>query len=83
MTCQTCVNWGRTISPTENPTTIQCPDCKRRTWPNLGVNCPAGSAVALSSWHETPVCAGVICNCPINFCPTYGKTKKLKEIKNV
>ena len=48
MTCQTCVNWGRTILD-EEKIAIPCPDCKRKTWPNLGVNCPAGAAVALSS----------------------------------
>lgn len=48
MTCLVCENWGRTITRKEHPCPVMCRDCKRLTWPNLGVNCPAGSAVAFS-----------------------------------
>ncbi len=46
--CDNCKEWGRTITRDENPQAIPCPKCKRLTWPNLGVNCPAGCAVALA-----------------------------------
>jgi len=48
-TCQSCKDWGRTITLEENPAAIPCPKCGRLTWPNLGVNCPAGAAVSLAS----------------------------------
>lgn len=31
---------------------IECPVCKRLTWPNLGVNMPAGAAVSLGSGNN-------------------------------
>ena len=46
--CEKCKGWGDTV-PSSYHTIIQCPDCKRNTAANLGVNCPAGSAVALSA----------------------------------
>lgn len=45
--CDTCLEWGRTITQVENPHAIACPGCRRLTWPNLGVNLPAGCAVSL------------------------------------
>lgn len=52
--CETCKDWGRTI---DNPleVTVACPKCKRRTWPNTGVNCPAGAAVALGAGGVRPL----------------------------
>lgn len=47
--CEKCIDWGRTISRYENCNAITCPKCGRLTWPNLGVNCPAGMAVAFGS----------------------------------
>lgn len=47
--CPTCSTWGRTLSLLEDVVAIPCPDCRRPTWPNLGVNCPAGAAAALST----------------------------------
>lgn len=49
--CEHCATWGRTIELLEAQTvyTIPCPKCKRKTWPNLGVNCPAGMAVAIGA----------------------------------
>jgi hypothetical protein len=46
--CQTCASWGETITDLYQ-VSIRCPDCGRKTFPNLGVNCPAGMAVALSA----------------------------------
>jgi hypothetical protein len=43
--CENCKEWGCTIS---DNFAIPCPKCGRLTWPNLGVNVPAGAAVALS-----------------------------------
>lgn len=56
--CPNCATWGDTIPETETrivcgkeityrPTRIPCGVCGRMTWPNLGVNCPAGSAVSM------------------------------------
>lgn len=47
--CQVCKDWGTTQEPSDEHPLIPCPKCKRLTWPNLGVNCPAGYAVALAS----------------------------------
>ncbi len=47
--CDNCKGWGRTVTREENPQAIPCPKCKRLTWPNLGVNCPAGAAFAFGS----------------------------------
>lgn len=44
--CQKCKEWGETIYIPQNYHYISCPNCKRKTFPNLGVNCPAGMAVA-------------------------------------
>jgi hypothetical protein len=46
--CEYCKDWGRTIDSCEFVTLIPCPKCHRKTWPNLGVNIPTGSAVALA-----------------------------------
>lgn len=46
--CEQCKDWGRTITREEHPNAIQCVTCKRLTWPNLGVNCPAGMAVSFA-----------------------------------
>lgn len=48
MNCKTCENWGPTIEELHSHTII-CPDCKRYTYANLGVNCPAGMAVAFGA----------------------------------
>lgn len=45
--CDHCRDWGATLP--EDEYAIPCPACGRRTYPNLGVNCPAGSAVAVAS----------------------------------
>lgn len=44
--CQTCYEWGTTVDPDLAVAffTVRCPDCNRATWPNLGVNMPAGAA---------------------------------------
>lgn len=58
--CPECKDWGETIPEFETrivwgkeitfrPTRIACPKCGRMTWPNLGVNCPAGCAVSLGT----------------------------------
>lgn len=46
--CQHCKDWGRTIEDAErifHPEIvyIPCPQCNRYTWPNSGVNMPAGA----------------------------------------
>jgi hypothetical protein len=46
--CDNCLDWGETITYENHPMAIPCPKCKRLTWPNLGINCPAGSAVAFA-----------------------------------
>lgn len=46
--CETCKDWGPTIT---KGVSIPCPICNRLTYPNLGVNCPAGCAVGLNSSH--------------------------------
>jgi hypothetical protein len=43
--CCHCMGWGETLLPTAH--SIPCPNCGRLTWPNLGVNCPAGMAWTL------------------------------------
>ena len=48
MSCDHCKYWGPTIEELHSHT-IVCPMCKRYTYANLGVNCPAGSAWAFSS----------------------------------
>jgi hypothetical protein len=60
MTCKTCINWGSTIDERReifvynmDIITIPCPDCKRLTWPNLGVNLPAGAAWAIGHGNCT------------------------------
>lgn len=47
--CDKCKEWGRTVTHEECKDAIPCPVCCRLTWPNLGVNLPAGAAVAISS----------------------------------
>lgn len=49
MSCPTCKKWGKTITLADNDQAVACPNCKRLTWPNLGVNLPAGCAVALAT----------------------------------
>lgn len=49
MTCPICRDWGRTVRDNEPVPVIRCPGCRRPTWPNLGVNCPAGCAAALAT----------------------------------
>lgn len=45
--CPTCKDWGADqLDPARFA--IHCPDCKCPTYPNLGVNCPAGSNVAIA-----------------------------------
>lgn len=47
--CENCKTWGRTLTEKDrgvNP--VLCPECKRPTWPTLGVNLPAGCAWALA-----------------------------------
>lgn len=45
MTCETCKDWGETLDNLEFG--IPCPDCKRLTYPNGGVNFPAGAVVSI------------------------------------
>jgi hypothetical protein len=55
--CDNCKSWGPTIDRDEHPkdtVLIPCPKCKRLTWPNLGVNLPAGAAVAVGSANQLP-----------------------------
>ncbi len=47
--CETCKDWGQTIDPADCSCPIPCPKCGRFTWPNLGVNMPAGAAFAIGS----------------------------------
>lgn len=47
--CEACKEWGRTITRADHPNAVACSVCKRLTWPNLGVNLPAGCAVALAT----------------------------------
>lgn len=50
--CGKCQDWGETVlrgTYPNCPFPIPCPECGRLTWPNLGVNCPAGMAFALSA----------------------------------
>lgn len=44
--CATCKDWGESQPP--DPPMIRCPSCGRNTYPNLGVNCPAGDAWAVA-----------------------------------
>jgi hypothetical protein len=46
--CAACAGWGATAPLIEaHAVHISCPACGRMTWPNLGVNVPAGAAVSL------------------------------------
>lgn len=49
--CKTCVSWGKTCTREDARVgfLIPCPECGRLTWPNLGVNLPAGAAVSLGA----------------------------------
>lgn len=52
MNCETCKDWGETIEEAQrlfHPEVgyVQCTTCLRWTYPNLGVNLPAGMAVAI------------------------------------
>ena len=49
MRCGNCKEWGRTVTLQECLHPVACPVCERLTWPNLGVNCPVGCAVALAA----------------------------------
>lgn len=46
--CDHCKTWGPTITREQNLSAIACGKCGRLTWPNLGVNCPAGMAWSIS-----------------------------------
>lgn len=48
--CENCKDWGRTLTEKDEGKVIPvfCPECKRPTWPNLGVNLPAGAATAIA-----------------------------------
>jgi hypothetical protein len=48
--CDNCKDWGRTVTRDEG-LCVPCPKCKRLTYANLGVNCPAGMAVAWGASH--------------------------------
>lgn len=47
--CENCKEWGNTVTRETCYYPIPCPKCKRLTYPNLGVNLPAGCSVALST----------------------------------
>lgn len=47
--CDECKTWGKSIDPMRHPHAVQCAKCKRYTYPNLGVNLPAGAAVSLGT----------------------------------
>lgn len=49
--CKNCEEWGVSINRLDNPSAVPCPVCGRLTWPNLGVNLPAGAAVSVSGIH--------------------------------
>ena len=49
--CNNCKGWGSTITTRDHPMAVPGPVCGRLTWPNLGVNLPAGCAVALAVTH--------------------------------
>lgn len=54
LACPYCVDWGRTTNPNESSFLIPCPECKRLTWPNAGVNIPAGSVAAEMARAQIP-----------------------------
>lgn len=45
--CEHCKDWGETDTR-EQYYLVTCPKCGRKTWPNLGVNLPAGMAVSVA-----------------------------------
>ncbi len=45
--CPNCKDWGRS-GRREDGYIVRCPVCQRLTWPNLGVNLPAGAAVGVA-----------------------------------
>ena len=51
MSCETCKDWGRTIEAHECAPyyPVPCSDCGRLTYPNLGVNLPAGCAFTFAA----------------------------------
>lgn len=49
ITCQHCNGWGEILREGEHPCPIRCPECKRPTWPNAGVNFPAGMVWIISA----------------------------------
>lgn len=51
--CQHCIDWGATVNPDECFYPVQCHACGRYTYPNLGVNLPAGAAVAIAHGNAT------------------------------
>lgn len=59
MSCENCKDWGRTMEPGQAPIIIHCSKCGRATYPNLGVNCPAGSAVSFGSFNMRKMLAEV------------------------
>jgi hypothetical protein len=50
--CEECKDWGETVSEARRIPVVTCHKCGRRTYPNLGVNCPAGSAWCFSAAHN-------------------------------
>lgn len=48
MSCEHCKDWGKDCL---NPAfyIVYCPECKRPTYPNLGVNLPAEAAVSIGA----------------------------------
>jgi hypothetical protein len=50
--CENCAEWGRTVTREDSVAAVACPKCKRLTWPNLGVNLPAGCAWAIAGTNS-------------------------------
>lgn len=52
--CPRCLGWGRTVTRGECPHPVPCV-CGRLTWPNLGVNLPAGAAVSCGGGNAASI----------------------------
>lgn len=64
--CEHCKEWGATSN--NCPCPVVCPACQRPTWPNLGVNLPAGAAVAVSCGHSAAILMDGTCDgAPVQF----------------
>lgn len=52
--CGNCTDWGESVNPLliRGPT-IRCCLCGRHTFPNLGVNYPAGIVVAFTATYTS------------------------------